>query len=443
MNKSFRRTLSVFVVLSILILAAACGSTNTPAENTPAPTTQSAAAETQTVAETTKDVQPVTVRLLINEAEIKTFQDAVKPFTDVNPNIKLDYATMPFDQVKTKAIAAAISGDPYELIQVNHVDTLSYIKANVIQALDEYAKKDNIDFSKIVFPSLLSACSYQGKLFAIPYNTDTRVLAINKDLFAKYGVNPPATQEEMLAAGKKMTADGNYGFVNAFTRNPYVAEYEQGVFLLGNGGQLYKMDETGKAIATIDTPEMKAYLKFNLDLLEIAPKDVLTMKEDDGRKFFGSGKAGMYIWGPWEFDLSKDASVNYELIPIPAGSVKSGSTSGGFQYALGKGSKGIDAAWELLKFITTTPEALAKIAALGLPASEEAYKFAPFTDKKYDVFKEQLKTSQIPVTPVSNYGDVVSKFDEYWQKVLFKKMSIDDACKEAQSEVQKVLDKNN
>ena len=106
----------------------------------------------------------------------------------------------------------------------------------------------------------------------------------------------------MLKAAAAMTADGNYGFVNSMTRSAYVPEYEQGVFLMGRGGTLYEL-EGDKAVAKIDTPEMKDYLNFNLELLNYMPKDCLTMTEDDGRKVFASGKAGMYIFGPWEYSL--------------------------------------------------------------------------------------------------------------------------------------------
>lgn len=102
---------------------------------------------------------------------------------------------------------------------------------------------------------------------------------------------------------------------------------------MGRGGTLYEL-EGDKAVAKIDTPEMKDYLNFNLELLNYMPKDCLTMTEDDGRKVFASGKAGMYIFGPWEYSLLPELDFTYELINIPAGEKGSVSTSGDITWRL-------------------------------------------------------------------------------------------------------------
>ena len=60
----------------------------------------------------------------------------------------------------------------------------------------------------------------------------------------------------------------------------------------------------------------------------------------------------------------------------------------------------------------------------------------------YDIFKEQLKTSNIPQIPVANLNEVMNTFDEYWQNLLFDKMTPDEVCQKAQTAIQEVLDEN-
>jgi multiple sugar transport system substrate-binding protein len=345
--------------------------------------------------------------------------------------------------MKRMVLASNQAGDDFDVFYVNHVDTLAYIKGEIIQSLDRFASTDGVKYTDIIFESLLEACRYNGSLYSIPVNTDTRVLAVNKNLFEQFGLQYPSTQQEMLEAAARITNGTSYGFVNAMTRSAYVAEYEQGVFLMGNGGKLYDIIN-GKALATIDTPEMKDILRFNLELLKYMPPNSLTMTEDEGRNFFASGNAGMYIFGPWEYTLlPENLSFTYELIKIPAGSQESASTSGGYQLAIGKGSKKPEAAWQLLKYLTTSAEPLALVGATGLPTSAMAYSVAPFTDPQYNIFKEQLNTSYVPEVPVENLNEVVTEFDIYWKDVLYGNISVDEACVNAQKSVQALLDKVN
>lgn len=391
-----------------------------------------------------KSAKETTIRFLGQEADKTYIETALDSFRETNPAIKVELTTVPnFDEMKRMVLASNQAGDDFDVFYVNHVDTLAYIKGDIIQSLDQFAGADGVKYADIIFGSLLEACMYKDSLYSIPVNTDTRVLAVNKNLFDQYGLQYPATQKEMLEAAAKITNGTSYGFVNAMTRSAYVAEYEQGVFLMGNGGKLYDI-VSGKALAAIETPEMKGFLQFNLELLKYMPPNSLTMTEDEGRNFFASGNAAMYIFGPWEYTLlPENLPFKYELIKIPAGSKGSASTSGGYQLAIGKGSKNPEAAWQLLKYLTTNAEPLALVGATGLPTSAMAYSVAPFTDPKYNIFKEQLNTSYVPEVPVENLNEVVTEFDIYWKDVLYGKISVDEACAQAQKSVQALLDKIN
>ena len=386
---------------------------------------------------------PASIRFIMLEVYEPHVQEALVGFREQYPNIEVEVVAVPdINVLKQTVLAANQAGDDYDLMYVNHVDTLTYIKGEILHPIEEFVQADGVDYSGIVFESLLEPCVYDGQQYVVPATTDTRVLAINKDLFEKYGQQAPVTQEDMLKVAEALTNDGNYGFVNSITRHAYVPEYEQGVFLRGNGGRLYEIQD-GKAVDTIDTQVKRDYLKFNQDLLQYMPGDSLSMNEDDGRKAFASGNVGMYIWGPWEFTFLTELPFEYELITIPGGSVGSASTSGGYQLGIGSGSENPRAAWELLKYLTVNPDMVALLSGSGLPPSEAAYGYAPFNDSRYDIFKEQLKTSSLPQIPVANLSEVVEGFNVYWQDVLYNKISIDDACVQAQETVQKLLDKVN
>lgn len=448
-----KKTLAIILAFTMITGLCACGGSQDSGkgEDSTVKTTQNDAQEN--AGDTKSKESPenadsatsggeVNLRILLQETSAESVEAAIAPYLEQHPNVKVELVKSPdFVAMNQNAIAAHQANDDYDLITVNHVDTLAYVKGEIIQPIEEFAKADGINYEDIIFNSLLEQGKSDGQLYAIPINTGTRVLAVNKELFEKYGQKYPETQKEMLEAAAALTRDGNFGFVNSMCRNSYVPTYEQGVFLMGNGGRLYEIED-GHPVAKIDTQEMKDFLNFNVELLKYMPKDCLTMTEDDGRKAFATGNVGMYVFGPWEYSLMPEVDFTCELVKIPSGTKEQASTSGGFQMAIGSGTKNPGEAWNLLKYITTTPEAMASMAATDLPTMEEAYKVAPYTDKKYDIFREQLETAYLAGIPVPNLNEVSEDFFSYWTDVLYGKISVDEACTKAQESVQKLLDKN-
>lgn len=439
-----KKMLALFLSMMLAASFAACGGSSDDAGTADPSAGAGSAAASEESGDAAATGEEVTLRFIVQEVDHGHIAAAVDAYLEENPNVTVEYTkAADFDAMKQNVLASNQAGDDFDLLFVNHVDTLSYIKGEIIQPLDPFAQADGVDYSSVIYESLLEACMYEDVLYSVPINTDTRVLAVNKDLFAKYEAEYPKTQDEMLAVAKTMAEGGDFGYVNSLTRSAYVPEYEQGVFLMGNGGRLYEIQD-GKAVATIDTQEMRDYLNFTLELLNYMPKDSLTMTEDDGRKSFMSGNVGMYIFGPWEYTLMEESlGFEYELITIPAGTRESASTSGGYQLAIGKNAPNAEAAWQLMKYLTTDPAALAAAGATGLPTSEAAYNEAPFTDPKYDIFKEQLNTSYVPEVPVANLNEVVEEFSVYWQDLLYGKITVDELCVNAQESVQALLDKTN
>ncbi|MFV0504177.1 MAG: ABC transporter substrate-binding protein [Lachnospirales bacterium] len=426
------RKLMMALLGSVMILSfSGCGNSSSDAVN-------------EDTGNVNSEEKEANIRMIVIENTISDIEQILADYKNEKPNVNVELVPSPdFTAMAQSMLASHQAGDDYDLTMVNHTETRAYVKGEVLLPLDSYIERDGVNYEDIIFESQLESGKVDGVQYAIPTSTDTRVLAVNKDLFAKYGLDYPETMDDMLEVAKVITENGDYGFVNSMARHDYVSTYEQGVFLKSVGGSLYEIKE-GKPIATINTPEMKEYLNFNLELLKYMPKDCLTMTEDDGRKSFASGNVGMYIYGPWEFEFLADLDLDFEvdLILIPAGEAGHYSTSGGFQMAIGSGTKEPDAAWDLMKFITTSPENMSLMAKDGLPTFKESFNYGQFTDEKYATFKEQLQTSYLPQEPVANLNEVVADFSSYWEDMLFGKITVDEYCESAQKSVQELLDKN-
>lgn len=388
-----------------------------------------------------------TITLATNEDGAEMWEQIIERFNAVNPDIQVEISPfVDYTALNQSVMASHQAGDDYDLVVVNHTDTLSFIKGELLYPIGDLTKEKGIDVDSIIMGDLENMGKLGDTLYTIPINTDTRIMLVNTSLFEKYGLEVPATMEQMLEAGKVM-ADankGDYVFTDEMcTNGDYFSTYETGIFLQSVGGQLYTVDESGKATATVDTPEMKEYLEFITKLLPYMPADCTT--NNDARAAFCQGNIGMYTFGPWEYgrmDLDS-LGFDYELVKVPAGPAGSVSTSGGFQLGVGSGSKKLDQALTFIDFFLNDADSMALIGLSGLPTVDSAYEQGEFAGDKYTVFKEQLKTSNLPQTPVANLGEVVACFTGYWNDMCVGNLTVDEVVAQAQIAVQKLLDENN
>ena len=387
------------------------------------------------------------ITLACNESNAGCWEQVIDRFHEKYPDIDVEISTFAdYTALNQNVMAAHQAGSDFDLMEVNHVDTLSFIKGELLEPISERLTSDGIDLDSIIMGSLADMGKLGDVTYTFPIDTDTRVMLVNTDLFDKYGLDVPETMDDMLEAGKVISEknEGDYVFTDEMcTNGDYFSTYETGIFLQSCGGQLYVVDENGKATATIDTDEMREYLNFITELLPYMPEDCIT--NNDARSAFCEGNIGMYTFGPWEYTSMDMNSLtfNYTFTKVPAGPAGSVSTSGGFQLGMGSGSEKKDFAYALMEFILTDGESMAIIGESGLPTVESAYENGTFSDPKYDIFLEQLQSSNLPQVPVANLGEVVACFTGYWNDLCVGNITVDEMIEEAQPAVQALLDENN
>ena len=157
---------------------------------------------------------------------------------------------------------------------------------------------------------MVSASTYEGKLYGLQPITNTIGLFYNKDMLAKAGVKPPTTWAELQTAAKKLTSGGTYGLAFSAPAN-YEGTWQFLPFMWSNGG-----DEKN-----IATPETEQALQLWVDLMNdgSVSKSALNWTQADVNDQFRAGKAAMMVNGPWQFPtLDEDKSLKYEVVKIPA-----------------------------------------------------------------------------------------------------------------------------
>ena len=125
--------------------------------------------------------------------------------------------------------------------------------------------------------SAKAACTYQGKIYCIPYTFATgSQIYYNADLLKKQGIEPPKTYEEFLAAAQKLK-DAGVTPISIGAKDGWPAEHWWMLFLVQRCG-----------VATVEKAETKNGAKFTDPCFVQAAQDLATLGE---RGFFSKGAA--------------------------------------------------------------------------------------------------------------------------------------------------------
>ena len=202
-----------------------------------------------------------------------------------------------------------------------------------------------------------------GKLVAMPWFGDFGILYYRTDLLQKYGYTaPPKTWTQLFAmankiqAGEQQANDKFYGLV--FQGNSYegltcdALEWYQSA---GAGGFI----DNGKV--TINNPRGARILdQFRAQIGKVTPRDVTTYQEGEAHTAFVEGNAAFMRNWPYAYSIGQDPKSSkivgkFSVTVLPHAGGKSVGTVGGWQLAINKYSKHVDASIEFVRYMTSAP----------------------------------------------------------------------------------------
>jgi multiple sugar transport system substrate-binding protein len=166
-----------------------------------------------------------------------------------------------------------------------------------------------VDPTTGIFPGILAAGTYKGKVYGMAPSVNSIALFYNKDLLTAAGVAVPKTWADLTAAAKKLTTSAHYGL--AFSAdNDGEGAWHFLPFLWSNGGDFLHLGD----------PAAVQALTFESDFVKsgAASKSVVSWTQGDVNDQFAAGKAAMEINGPWNIaPLDKLQNIHYGIAPIP------------------------------------------------------------------------------------------------------------------------------
>lgn len=287
------------------------------------------------------------------------------------------------------------------------------------------------------FPAAVKAyTAYDGKRCALPLLADAYGLYYNKKMFAAAGIDhPPTTMSELAADAKKLTkknADGSIkvaGFMPTMNYYEYVPQHLAPLW----GAHWFAKDG---ASGLADDPAWTAMLQWNKKLIDFYGTDKLnTFRHGLGQEFsadnpFEKGKVAMQLDGEWRTKMIADeaADLDYATAPAPVADDQADRYGAGFItgtiIGVPKGSKHTDAAWELVKYLTTNTGALVTLAnnIHNVPSTLPALKSPKLvTDDNFQTFLDIFADPHSATNPASpNGGAYLTTFQKFvtdkWEK---------------------------
>jgi len=302
------------------------------------------------------------------------------------------------------------------------------------------------------FPAMIANNLVDGKLVALPWYSNVGVLYYRKDLLEKYGFKPPETWADLTAAAKKVQDGERAAGVRDFQGFVFQAKADEGltcdalewVYSYG-GGEI--VDAKGNITINNDKAA-KALDMASAWIGAITPNGVLNYGGEDARGVFQKGEALFMRNWPYAWTLSQgtDSPVKGKVGvgPLPAGPAgKKTGTLGGWQFAVPKYSKNVDAAADLALYLTSA-EVQKKRAIEGgyipsMPAlfkDKDVLSANPFMGELLDLLNGAVaRPSTVTGT---KYPEVSNAFWDATHQVLSKNITGAEAVKKLDGRLRQI-----
>lgn len=381
----------------------------------------------------------------------KIVDGLIADFEKENPDIKVNaiYAGN-YNDARIKALAALKSGKPAQTSVMFSIDIYELIEQGAIVAFDDIVKTaDEKKWLKSFYPALMENGKTQSKTWGIPFQRSTIVMYYNKDAFRAAGLDPekpPATWDELVSAGKKLTkkSGGNveqWGAMIPSTGYPY---WMFGALAMQNGQTLMNGDGNK---THFDAPATIEALQFWKDLGNkhgIMPSG--TIEWGTLRQNFLEGKTAMMWHSTGNLTtVKKNAKFDFGVAMLPAKKRRGTPTGGGNFYIFKKSTQEERAAsLKLIRFLTQpsrTAEWSMKTGYLGTRA--EAYATPKLMQYVKDfppaaVARDQLEFATAELSTYQT-GRVRKMLDDAIQSALIGSKSPADALSDAQKQADRLL----
>jgi multiple sugar transport system substrate-binding protein len=358
----------------------------------------------------------------------------IAKYEKTHPGVKIKRTSYAYPDLFTKFNQTIATNKTPDIIALDAGTIPSYSAQGAILDLSKYTKGWPV--MKQFFPGVRAEVTVNGKVFGVPFRSNSLVVWYNKDLFSAAGISSPPTDWAALrATAKKLTDSSHSGICFPATKDE-TGTFEFLPFLWQAGSDIQKIGDAGSINA----------LTFLNDLVNVdksAPKSVLQWSWDDIAAQYNNGTCAMMINGPWEYQsVSTSAKFKWGVSLLPQGAAGRPGPLGGEAWVIGKSSKNVSQVWNLIQWLSDNKNSFKPIMAgvQSFPVRADQLKlkggnWSPIVP----IVAKQVTYARSRAGYGTSYNQISSAIQNMIQQVLTGQKSPKDAAAEARSVIQPLL----
>lgn len=303
--------------------------------------------------------------------EKEAYEKMIAAFNEAQTEIRVVPLHIP-EMYEEKLLIMIAAGDIPDIIAIGGAHIPLFAAKGALQDLGPFAAQ--ID-EGIYYPRAIEAMKWGGKLWALPFRANSKVMVVNLDMLEEAGIEPPTaekpwTPEQYLEAAKKLTIPGvRWGSAQLWF-------YQ---WLHQFGGRV--LDEEGKT-CMLDSPEALETIQYIYDFRWVHGAAPALDEPGKGaiELFMAQEAAMMTDVGPYHMPLlTQITKFRWALAPQPGKGPYAGS--GEMEVvglAIPAKAKNPEASFKAMAFLTGDPRAqdilaLTKTQIPGLKSSGDLF----------------------------------------------------------------------
>ena len=277
----------------------------------------------------------------------------IKVFEQKNPGIKVEF--IPFKQTEYNTILSTglTAGKGPDIIHLRAYGGLETFTApGFIAPLDFESVPELKTFSRTIMEGAKGR--KDGKIYGVPFASQSIVIYYNKKIFAQAGVSVPKTWDEWLGIMKTLKDKGVIPLANG-GKEGWTLEVLSGAVLPNFYGGSTFFEAVTRGQTSFKDPAYTGALAKMLELRPYMHQNFMGVDYATMQQLFLSEQAAMFIGGSWEigFFKAQNKHLDFDVFaapPLKAGQLPWVSSFNDGKYGVNAKTPYMDAAKKFIRF---------------------------------------------------------------------------------------------
>ena len=245
------------------------------------------------------------LRILMHSDPTFLAMHTLKRQFEMHFGVDVDGRALTIDRLHREILDnAERSASRYDIVTCDLCWMTEMAESGAIGSLDELLEQEPLDIMDF-HPEAVAASRYRNMLYGVPVQTTPELLIYRTDIFAKEGISPPRTLDELVGAARHLHKpieqisglawNGARGTPVGTTFIMVMADFGQPVLNLPRRGDGFANDDlsSDRYRPMLDSEQALQAAEFLLECLDYSPPNVLQMSWYERAKCYADGHAAM------------------------------------------------------------------------------------------------------------------------------------------------------